>query len=415
MPTLEGDMISRLLLGTTLLVMLAACQSNPQQEPHSSQPSQRGTSEERPHTVEARLQALLDNFLTVHADVPGISLHVEAPRLGLSWSGAAGVADRTSGVRLIPANPFRIASITKTYTAAATLRLVEDGGLTLDDPILSHLPSEFVEILSAGGYDSRAITIRHLLTHTSGLYDYADDPMFYQKVSDPNKRWTRLEQLRLAVDYGRPYGRPGETYHYSDTGYILLGEIIERDTALPLGEAFRRLLNYDALGLTSTWFETLESVPPGAAPRAHQYMGTTDTYTTDPSYDLYGGGGLVATTQDLTRFLRGLFTGKVYHKSETLALMLSTVVAPNQGRYRVGIYFTEMDGVQGWGHGGFLNTWSYYFPELDVALAVAITQTSGYLQGVAHPLPFSLPPSPGRVDLLTDVLKIVRAAAAERN
>ena len=415
MPTLEGDMISRFLLATTLLLTLATCQTNTQQEPQPSQTSQSDIPEVHPHTVETELQALLDNFLTTHPDVPGVSLHVEAPRLGLSWSGAAGVADRTSGARLTPANPFRIASITKTYTAAATLRLVEDGVLTLDDPILSHLPSEFVEILSAGGYDSRAITIRHLLTHTSGLYDYADDPMFYRKVSDPNKRWTRLEQLRLALDYGRPYGRPGETYHYSDTGYILLGEIIERGTALPLGEAFRRLLNYNALGLTATWIETLEPVPPGAAPRAHQYMGNTDTYATDPSYDLYGGGGLVATTQDLTRFLRGLFIGKVYRKPETLDLMLSTVVVPDQGRYRVGIYFTEMDGVRGWGHGRFLNTWSYYFPELDVAFAAAITQTRGYLPGVAHPLPFALPPSPGKTDLLTDVLKTVKEAVAEHD
>ena len=417
MSTLEGDRISRFLLGTTLLLTLAACQTNSQQEPQSSQTSQSGIPEVRPRTVETQLQALLDNFLTTHPDVPGVSLHVEAPRLGLSWSGAAGIVDQTSGVRLTPANPFRIASITKTYTAAATLRLVEDGELTLDDPIARHLPSEFVETLATGDYDSQVITIRHLLTHSSGLYDYAMDSRFHNAVGKQmnKKRWSRLEEVRFAIDYGRPYGKPGETFQYSDTGYILLGEIIEQKTHVPLWTAFRQLLQYDTLGLTATWFETLEPAPPGVAPRAHQYMGDADTYGWDPSFDLYGGGGLVATTQDLTRFLRGLFIGKVYRKPETLELMLSTVVAPDQGRYRAGIYFTEMDGVQGWGHGGFWNTWVYYFPELDIALATAITQTRGYLPGVAHPLPFPLPPTPGKTDLLTEVLKTVKDGVAERD
>ncbi|HJY83203.1 MAG TPA: serine hydrolase domain-containing protein [Candidatus Binatia bacterium] len=399
MPTLEGDIISRFLLGTTLLVALGACQTNPQQEPQSSQTSQRGIPEVRPRTIETQLQALLDHFLTAHTDVPGVSLHVEAPRLSLSWSGAAGVADRTSGARLTSANPFRIASITKTYTAAATLRLVEDGKLTLDDPIARHLPSEFVETLAAGDYDSQVITIRHLLTHTGGLYDYATDAMFHHAVGlQPNKRWTRLEQVRFAVDHGRPYGRPGETFHYADTGYLLLGEIIERKAFLALGVAFRQLLNYDALGLTSTWLETVELAPSGVANRAHQYLGDTDTYTWDPSFDLFGGGGLVATARDLTRFQRGLFTGKVYRKPETLEVMLSTVVAPDQGMYRVGIFFFDVDGVQGWGHKGSWNTWSYYFPALDVAIAGAILQ-----QNV----------NPG--DLLKNVFETIKDAAAENN
>ena len=117
---LSHSLCGRALRVTVLLLTLVGCQAETPQESQSSQTSQSGMPEAHPLTVETRLQALLDNFLATNADVPGVSLHVEAPRSCLSWGGATGVADRTSGVKLAPANPFRIASITKTYTAATT-------------------------------------------------------------------------------------------------------------------------------------------------------------------------------------------------------------------------------------------------------------------------------------------------------
>jgi D-alanyl-D-alanine carboxypeptidase len=106
---------------------------------------------------------------------------------------------------------------------------------------------------------------------------------------------------------GKPYGAPGKVFSYSDTGYILLGEILERQTGGSMAAALRNLLGYQRLGLRSTWLETLESAPKGVLDRAHRYEGDHDTYTDDPSYDLYGGGGLASTVRDTALFMRALF------------------------------------------------------------------------------------------------------------
>src|SRR5205809_483841 len=180
-----------------------------------------------------------------------------------------------------------------------------------------------VALLRGGGYAVDAIHVRNLLQHTSGLYDYADDHAFQAfVVSHPRHRWTRAEQIQFAMTHGKPLFPPGTDFHYSDTGYILLGEILERVTGQGLGAAYRSLLHFDRLGLGQTYLETLEPKPPHAAPRAHQYLGGIDTAGFDPSFDLYGGGGLVSTVRDLDRFHRALLTGQVHEKPATPRTML---------------------------------------------------------------------------------------------
>ena len=217
--------------------------------------------------------------------------------------------------------------------------------------------------------------MRHLLTHTSGIFDYAMSAPFQEAVfGSPTKRWTREEQVRFAVEKGQSYGAPGSVFHYSDTGYILLGEIIERITGEPLAAALRTLLAYERNGWKSTWLETLEPVPAGEAERAHQYIGTVDTYSFDPSFDLFGGGGLAATPRDMAAFTRALFEGKVYRKKETLDVMLSQPPVAAERNYRYGIYSKTVAGATAYGHTGFWNTFSFHFPELDLTVAASVTQ-----------------------------------------
>lgn len=314
-------------------------------------------------------------MIKARPDIAGGSLHVDAPKRCLSWSGAAGVSDRATGTPLKPEQPHRIASNTKTYVAAAVFRLVEEGKVTLDAPIAGLLSGESVEVLRRGGYWPDAITVRHLLTHTSGIFDYAMSAPYQEAVNgNPSKRWTRAEQVRFAVDKGQQYGEPGSVFHYSDTGYILLGEIVERITGQSMAAALRALLGYEKNRWNATWFETLEPGPAGVADRAHQYMGDADTYTWDPSFDLYGGGGLAATPRDMARFTRALFEGKVYRKKETLDLMLAEPAVQASRNYRSGIYARDVEGVRGFGHTGFWNTFAFHFPELDLTVAVSLTQ-----------------------------------------
>ena len=325
--------------------------------------------------LRASIQALLDSIVAARPEIPGVAVHVEAPKRCLSVSLASGVSDRATGAKLTPDQPHRMASNTKTYVSATTLRLYEDGKLKLDAPIAGLLSKESVETLRRGGYDPDVITVRHLLTHTSGIFDYAMSAPYQEAaLGNPNKRWTRAEQVRFAVDHGQPYGAPGSIFKYSDTGYILLAEIIERLTGQPYAAAMRELLGYAKNGWKSTWLETLEPAPAGALDRAHQYIGTMDTYSFDPSIDLYGGGGLVANPRDMAAFTRALFEGKVYRKKETLDVMLSQPSVPTERTYRYGIYSRDFGGHRGYGHTGFWNTFSFHFPDLDLTVAGSLTQ-----------------------------------------
>lgn len=332
-------------------------------------------------SLEARLQRLVDSLAVVRPDVPGLGVHVESPARCLSRTFTAGVADRGARRPFTAETPVRTASNTKSYVAAAVLRLVEEGRVGLDDPIARYLSAEHLALLRQDGYDPSAITVRHLLGHTSGLVDHTMNDVYLPAVErDPSHRWTRTEQLRVAVEQGAPLGPPGKQFQYSDTGYILLGELLERVTGRPLAAALRDGLDYARLGLRATWLESLEPAPAGLPERAHQLFGAQDTFAWDPSMDLYGGGGLAATLGDMARFTRALLTGGVFRRAETLALMQSNVIPARYGsgtrarEFGMGLYAQELAGERAWGHSGFWNTAAFHVPTRDVTVAAAVLQ-----------------------------------------
>jgi D-alanyl-D-alanine carboxypeptidase len=329
----------------------------------------------------AELQAAVNAFATAHPTYPGVLLAVRSP--GLSWSGAAGLQALGSKKRLDPAAGFRVASVTKTFTAAAILRLVEDGRIGIDDPISKYLSPATLAALRKDGYDPDAIRVRHLLTHTSGLYDYASDNSFVSYVLTHGRHhWTRPEQVRWAITHGKPYAPPGQEFHYSDTGYVLLGEILERRTGLGLAAAYRRLLRFGSLGLSETYLETLEPRPPSAPHRAHQYYETIDSTAFDPSFDLYGGGGLVSTVDDLSRFYRALLDGRVFERPVTLRTILGKTNPQRVTDLGMGIFSVQLGrgGEHCWGHSGFWGTTVVDCPGSNVTLALAVNQGKGFDQ-----------------------------------
>jgi D-alanyl-D-alanine carboxypeptidase len=321
----------------------------------------------------AQLDRLLQQFTRAHPSFPGVALAVRTPTL--SWTGASGLADRATRKPLADNAGFRIASVTKTFTAAAILRLVEQGKLGLDDPIAQHLSPASVALLRKGGYNVGAIHVRHLLQHTSGLYDYAEDPAFQSfVVSHPRHRWTRTEQVRFAMTHGKPLFAPGTDFRYADTGYVLLGEVLERKTRRTLGAAYRTLLGYGRLGLHDTYLET--PAFPGA--RAHQYLGATDTTGFDPSFDLYGGGGLVSTVDDLARFYRALLGGHVFEKPATLRTMLGKAGSASPGDLGMGIFAESVGRESCWHHDGFWGASVLHCPRIGVTIAITVNQASDF-------------------------------------
>ncbi|WP_090682123.1 serine hydrolase domain-containing protein [Paraburkholderia phenazinium] len=291
---------------------------------------------------------------------------------------AVGLADASAGRPLGVDTPLRIASNTKTFVAATVLRLWEQGRLDLDAPIGSLLSPGLERVLSTHGYATAAMTIRHLLSHSSGLYDHGDDPRFMESVlADPAHAWTREELVRLSVAYAPSPGKPGAAFRYSDTGYVLLGDILERVTAQPLAAVVREALRFDSRGMTSTWWEIVEPQPSGAEPRARQFLGEVDVTDINATMDLYGGGGLVSSARDLATFTADLFEGRVFERPETLAEMLRKGSHQEAEEYRLGISVTSVAGRECYSHLGFWGTAAYYSPNTGIALAGFTTARQG--------------------------------------
>lgn len=332
-----------------------------------------------PAELSRRLQAVLSGP-DRDRGVVGEALAVIGPKARWTWSGAVGEA-RRGGEPMDARHAFRIASVTKPYVAASILRLMEDGRIDIDGPIRPLLSEETARLLVDAGYDPTAITVRQLLAHTSGMYDHAMDKRYAEAVlSNPRHRWTRAEQIGLLGQYSKPLGKPGERFSYSDTGYVILGEIVERLTGMPIGPAARKLIGFDRLGLTQTWWEDMEPAPAHVR-IAHVYYGDLDGMDLDPSEDLYGGGGVVSTVGDLAKFYRALVRGDVFHDRRTLAVMMS--VAPTEtppGRIDNNAVHAIVVGRHiCWGHTGFWGGVGAYCPTLD--LAFAWTQNQGMESG----------------------------------
>ena len=326
-----------------------------------------------PDAVGPALQRLADSLVQARPRLPGILIAVESKTQRRTWSVAAGLSDTARRIPLAPQQPVRIASNTKTYVAAAVLRLMEQGRLSLADPLSKHLPASLDALLRTDGYRTDSITIEQVLSHRAGFNEHPAVPSYVARLrTHPTYRWTREEQLRWLVDSLSPVGPPGAQFRYSDSGYTLLGAIVERYTGQPLGPAVRALVGFERLGLTGTWWETMEPAPRGVAERAHQYLNGFDAYGIDPSFDLYGGGGIVAPMGDVARFLSALLDGKVFAHPATLDTMLAPRSSEMAG-YGLGIFGANAGGLRGRGHSGFWGTTAMVFPDAGVTIAIAVT------------------------------------------
>ena len=325
---------------------------------------------------EADLKARLAELQSRRMDVQGFAVAVYLPN-GTIVSAATGEAD-PDGRPMTPDTPVRMASITKTFVAVAVLRLWEDKSIDLDASIGDLISAEHSEILTSDGYDVDRITVRHLLMHAGGLNDHFGGDAFKSMVlSEPTRKWTRTDQLKIMIDTTDPVSEPGYVFAYSDTGYLLLGEILERLTDEPLGSAVRRLVKFDRIGIADAWWDAEETPSENVPNRAHQWLGDIDTYPIDGSVDAYGGGGVVANAEDIARFFSALFSGEVFDRAETLQLMIEAPGHPEESPYRIGLFERSIHGHVAFGHGGFWGTDVFVLPELNVTVSGVALNASG--------------------------------------
>ena len=342
-------------------------------------------------TVEQHLQTTIENFYLQNLNVKGIMVHIESPTKNISWSGATGYSNWDETIKINAQQPALIASITKTYVAATLLKLIEQKQLSLQQPIASLLSNQTSEVMIANGFDINKITVSHLMAHKSGIPDYTSTESFLNKLkTDTQYRWTRYEQIQLAISQGK-IGEPGYRFEYTDTNYLLLTEIIEQTTQKVFYEAIREYLNFNKYQLNQTWFYTLEQDPSPTLPLIHQYVPEAheDSYEIDNSFDLYGGGGLAATTSDLAKFSQLLFNGQFFEQEETLNLLFTDIVAETGDRYEdyinnipceyyLGIQECEVNGLNSYWHSGYWGTIFRYFPKLNTTIVFYVVNEAEF-------------------------------------
>lgn len=316
--------------------------------------------------MEQQLQELLERTT---GDGPGVMLSVHAPFLGLDWSGAAGVSSLQLGSPLTPRHGFRIASMSKSFTGVLVAQLMERGELALEDSIASHLDAQLVaRIPVANGHDPVEITIEQLLQHRAGFNDFATSREWFAEIAaDPGRARSPAEIIRWALAHGEPVAAPGVRYQYSDTGYVLLGILLETLTGGPYWRLCRERI-LDPLGMAGTWLEGYE------APRnelSHPYVVMDGQYIdalqVHGSLD-WAAGGHVSTLDDIKRFLRGVFNCRLFTDSSTLDRFLTGPEASADYYYAMGVGRKRVRGKHLWGHLGHWGSFMSYCPEQRLAL-----------------------------------------------
>ena len=326
--------------------------------------------------LEVQLQSVLEKGLNRYG-VKGVTAAVIGPGQK-TWLGIAGISHEN--VPVAPEMVSAIGSITKNVVATLTLKLAEDGVLSLEDPLSSWLP-EYPNV------DSN-ITIRQLLNHTSGIYMFWSNQKIWDDMKkDRSKIWTPEEVLSY-ID--KPYFQPGQGFRYSNTNYLLMAMIIEKATGRTLAEELRRRF-WKPLDLKDTWLPVQEKIP------VNQIHIWGDNWNNDGSFiDMtflprnahdsicLGSGSMFMTADNLARWGHELFEGRIL-SSDLMKQMLEFVDSGRGGNmeaYGLGvqIFRSKITGVKNnIGHaGGGKGSVAYmvHLPEYHVTVAVMVNENN---------------------------------------
>jgi CubicO group peptidase (beta-lactamase class C family) len=253
------------------------------------------------------------------------------------FSRGYGLANAEHQVPNTPQTKFRLGSITKQFTAMAILILHEQGKLQLDDPVGKYLDD------APKAWEG--VTIHHLLTHTSGVPSYTSDPEYRKKMMMPETVGSMIARFK-----DKPLNfKPGEKFEYSNSGYFLLGAVIEKVSGEGY-EAFLKKAIFDPLGMKDTGYDHPRTVLPS---RASGYTRTGEGLENAEYLDMaqpYAAGSLYSTVEDLAKWDRALADGKLIGKES-----YATMYTPVKNDYAYGWAVTTRSGRKEVGHGGGIN------------------------------------------------------------
>ncbi|PLR98448.1 serine hydrolase domain-containing protein [Bacillus sp. T33-2] len=315
-------------------------------------------------TVSAN-QKLLNAYLLIHSDT-----------LNIHWNMAFGETDKMPA---IPHQPYHTASIGKTFTAIIIAMLAEEGKLNFSDPISNYLNEDIIKDLHIhkGKDYSHEIRIEHLLSNTSGLPDYYElkpkGGKHFLKIllEDASRVWTPQETIEWSKQYLRPRFPPGKGYHYTNTGFNLLGLIIENITSKPYQEVLHEYI-FKRLNMNESYLSQFsEPAEKSSHPVANVYSLDRPIRVEDHRSfsSVYAAGQTVSTSEDLLVFMKALAGNQLISQKSFSAMQNWTKmwmgVDYGYGLMRIRMVpFTEKYNV--WGHLGSIASFMLYNPSMDV-------------------------------------------------
>ncbi len=275
---------------------------------------------------------------------------------------------------MVPTDRFRVGSITKTFTATVLLQLVQEGRLSLSDPISDHVP----------GFDlDPGVTVERLLSHTSGVFNYTDDPGF---LIDAQVDAEPRDIISFALE-NEAYFAPGQGYTYSNTGFFLLALAMEAVT----GQSYHDLVRTRLLGpyrLDDTWLDGVESHEP---PLVDGHVLGTDVGEVGFSMSwAWASGGMASNIQDICDWLHRLYLGDVLGTAMRDRMRTPMVLLDGQTTtYGFGTALAQRGGWEVVGHtGSTMGFRGEAFIQLDTGICVAVLSNDffGEQDALAHPL-----------------------------
>lgn len=346
-------------LGAALLALLAV-------------PAQAGTAAAAglPAPDDAGLQAVLHTALSQGA--PGAMVRVDDN--GTVHRLSEGVADRATGRAITTTDRFRVGSVTKSFSAVVLLQLVDEGKLDLDASVNTYLP---------GLLPDNRITVRQVMSHRSGLYDYTND-MFAQTVpgfeSVRNKVFSYQDLVTLSLKHALT-NAPGAAYSYSNTNFVVAGMLIEKLTGHSVATEYQNRI-FTPLNLTDTFYVHPDTAIPGT--HANGYLtpdeagGALVDSTEQTVSWAQSAGAVISSTQDLDTFFSALMSGQLMSAAQLAQMQQWTTVNSTQG-YGLGLRRRDLScGISVYGHTGTVQGYyTYAFASKDGKRSVtALANTS---------------------------------------
>lgn len=320
------------------------------------------------YTLSAQAQeSKFEAVLACHnsADAPGMAIRLEQSG-SLAYSGAIGLANMTTLRELHVDDVFQIGSVTKTFTAAAILKLSEQKKLSLQDSLVKYIPDINPEY--------KYLSIERILSHTSGLPDYLGDP----HVTALYDQYAPLDQVIKSISKQSVLSKPGMEYSYSNLGYVLLGKVIEASSGVSY-EQFLSQTFFTPLKMNNTFVITKGTTTgevkgyTSEPNKPDQYLSPEQSiqrkWNVDRSW-IASAGAIASTLADMSLWQNALKSGQVI-SAHNFQLMTTQAALINKDRinYGYGVDVYPISGLNSFSHQGMVPgffTWHVYFPTVDL-------------------------------------------------